>query len=139
MVRTAHLHPGARRASLACMNTTWSDSSRSWPATAFQNKLPDGKANGRLAVEGSALVFTAGGVPPLRLPLDGLDIRFGGFNNQQAFLSHPALPEWTFLCTDPGFLKDDAIRQHPTHGKLAGRKVRSTKKWPWPVDRKSVV
>ena len=116
------------------MNTTWSEpSSRSWPATAFHNKLPDGKANGRMTTAGSELVFSAGGVPPLRLPLDGLDIRYGGFNNQQAFLSHPALPEWTFLCADPGLINDDIIRRHPVHGKLAGRKARSTKKWPWPV------
>lgn len=115
------------------MNTIWSDTSRSWPATAFHPKLPDGKANGHVGIEGTELVFHGTGVPPLRLPLDGLDIRLGGFNNQQAFLSHPALPEWTILCTDPGLLRDDAIRRHPTHSKLASRVHRSTKKWPWPV------
>jgi len=106
---------------------------RSWPATAYQNALPEGRANGRLAIEGNDLVFSAGGVPPLRISLDGLDIRYGGFNNQQAFLSHPHLAEWTFLCADPGFIKDDAIRHHPVHGRGAKRKHRTSKKWPWPV------
>jgi Zn-dependent protease with chaperone function len=115
------------------MNTAWSESSNSWPATAYHNKLPDGKANGRIATAGHELIFSAGGVPSLRLPLDGLDIRYGGFNNQQAFLSHPALPEWTFLCADPGLIKDDIIRRHPVHGKLAARKARASRKWPWPV------
>jgi Zn-dependent protease with chaperone function len=105
----------------------------SWPATAYQNSLPDGRAHGRLSIEGNDLVFNAGGVPPLRCSLDGLDIRYGGFNNQQAFLSHPHLPEWTFLCAEPGFIKDEAIRFHPVHGKGARRKHRSSKKWPWPV------
>jgi Zn-dependent protease with chaperone function len=106
---------------------------RSWPATAYQNALPDGRAHGRLAIEGNDLVFNAGGVPPLRFSLDGLDIRYGGFNNQQAFLSHPHLPEWTFLCAEPGFVRDEAIRCHPVHGKGARRKHRASKKWPWPV------
>ncbi len=116
--------------------STWSNTSpenRNWPATAYQNSLPDGKANGRIAVEGNELIFRAGGVPPLRLPLDSLDIRYGGFNNAQAFLSHPHMPEWTFLCADPAFLRDDAILRHPVHGKGAKRKNRATKKWPWPV------
>jgi Zn-dependent protease with chaperone function len=121
------------RANSPGMNTTWSDSSSSWPAIAYQNRLPDGKANGRITMENGQIIFSAGGVPPLRMSLDRLDIRYGGFNNQQAFLSHPDLPEWTFLCADPGFIKDDAIRKHPVHGKLAGRKVRSSKKWPWPA------
>ncbi len=116
------------------MNTTWSDApNRSWPAVAYQNQLPDGKANGRLTVDGNDVIFSAGGVPPLRLSLDRLDIRYGGFNNQQAFLSHPDLPEWTFLCADPGFVRDEAIRRHPVHGKLAGRTARASKKWPWPL------
>ena len=116
--------------------STWSNSNpqnRDWPATAYQNALPDGKANGRIAVDGGDLIFRAGGVPPLRMSLDALDIRYGGFNNSQAFLSHPHLPDWTFLCADPGFLKDDAILHHPVHGKGAKRKHRTTKKWPWPV------
>jgi Zn-dependent protease with chaperone function len=114
--------------------TAWSDqNSRSWPATAYQNALPNGLAHGRLAVEGNDLVFHAGGVPPQRLPLDSIDLRYGGFNNQQVFLSHPRLPEWTFLCADPEFLKDDVIRTHPVHGKGAKRKHRASKKWPWPV------
>lgn len=114
--------------------TAWSDqNSRSWPATAYQNTLPNGLAHGRLAVEGNDLVFHAGGVPPQRLPLDSIDLRYGGFNNQQVFLSHPRLPEWTFLCADPEFLKDDVIRAHPVHGKGAKRKHRASKKWPWPV------
>ena len=116
--------------------STWSNSTpqhRDWPATAYQNALPEGKAHGRIAVEGGDLVFRAGGVPPLRMSLDALDIRYGGFNNSQAFLSHPHLPEWTFLCADPGFLKDEAIVHHPVHGKKARRTHRSTKKWPWPV------
>jgi Zn-dependent protease with chaperone function len=114
---------------------TWSDDSpaRSWPATAYNNSLPDGRAHGCIAVQAGGLVFHAGGVPTLRLPLDGLDLRFGGFNSQQAFLSHPALPDWTFLCADHGFLRDDAIRTHPVYGKGARRKHRQTKKWPWPV------
>src|SRR6188768_3143546 len=101
------------------MNPWPDNSTRSWPATAYQNSLPDGKANGRLSLEGNDLVFRAGGVPPLKISLDGLDIRYGGFNNQQAFLSHPQLPEWTFVCADPGFLRDDAIRLHPVHGRGA--------------------
>lgn len=118
--------------------STWSNSpagqsERSWPATAYQNALPDGRANGRIAFEGNDLVFHAGGVPPLRFSIDGMDLRFGGFNNQQAFLSHPQLPDWTFLCADPGFLRDDAIRLHPVFGKGARRKHRDSKKWPWPV------
>ena len=116
--------------------TAWSDNaqnSRSWPATAYQNALPNGQAHGRISVTGYDLVFSAGGVPPLHLPLDGLDLRYGGFNNQQAFLSHARLPEWTFLCADPGFLKDDAIRLHPVHGKGAKSKNRASNKWPWPV------
>ena len=116
--------------------STWSNSTpenRDWPATAYQNSLPDGKADGRLAVEGGDLVFRAGGVPPLRISLEGLDVRYGGFNNQQAFLTHRHLPEWTFLCADPGFLKDDVIFRHPVHGKGAKRKNRTARKWPWPV------
>jgi hypothetical protein len=115
--------------------TAWSDpnSSRNWPATAYQNALPNGQAHGRIAVEANDLVFRAGGVPPLHIPLDGLDLRWGGFNNQQAFLTHSHLPEWTFLCADPGFFRDDAIRLHPVHGKGAKRKHRASKKWPWPV------
>lgn len=115
---------------------SWSDSSpthRSWPTTAYQNALPNGHANGRISIEGNDIVFSAGGVPPLRFSIDGLDIRYGGFNNQQAFLSHPHLPEWTFLCVDSGFLRDDAIHNHPVHGKGARHKHRSSKKWPWPV------
>ncbi|HEX2746687.1 MAG TPA: M48 family metallopeptidase [Verrucomicrobiales bacterium] len=116
--------------------TAWPDNAqntRNWPATAYQNTLPNGQAHGRISADGGDLIFSAGGVPPLRLPLDGIDIRYGGFNSQQAFLSHPQLPEWTFLCADPGFLKDDAIRLHPVHGKGAKRKNRAAKKWPWPV------
>ncbi len=108
-------------------------SPRSWPATAYQNALPNGVAHGRIAVDRDDLVFSAGSVPPLRLPLDSLELRYGGFNSQQAFLSHPRLPEWTFLCADPAFLRDDVIRLHPVHGKGAKQTHRATKKWPWPV------
>jgi beta-barrel assembly-enhancing protease len=109
------------------------DSSRSWPATAFHNALPGGRADGRLSVDRDDLVFTAGNVPPLRLPSRDLDIRYGGFNNQQAYLSHTQLPEWTFLCADPAMLKDEIIAAHPVHGRAARKKHRATKKWPWPL------
>ena len=115
---------------------TWSDPSRpsrSWPAIAYQSKLPDGKASGSVSLEGNDVLFTAPGVPPLRMSLDRMDIRYGGFNSQQAFISCPDLPDWTFLCADPEFIRQDAIRLHAVHGKLARGKVRASKKWPWPL------
>jgi beta-barrel assembly-enhancing protease len=109
------------------------DSSRSWASTAYHTSLPDGRANGRITVEQDALVFTSDATPPLSLPLADIDIRYGGFNNQQAYLSHGRLPSWTFLCTDPAMLKDDVIAGHPVHGRKARRTHRATKKWPWPA------
>ncbi len=109
------------------------DSSRSWPATAYHSSLPDGRASGRIAVEAEDLVFHADSLPPLRMRIADMDIRFGGFNNQQAYICHSQLPAWTFLCTDPRLLNDDVIASHPFHGRKARRTNRASRNWPWPA------
>lgn len=78
---------------------------------AFAPGLPQGKAQGELAVAGDALVFTGAG-QTLRLPLRGIAMRQGGAGNRFLFFTHPEFPDCTFQTAD------QALLGHPA---LAGR------------------
>ena len=65
------------------------------------------------------------------MPLEGMDIKLAGFNDQQAVLSHADYLGWTVLCTEPGFLQAPEIASHARHGKSVRKAARAARRPPW--------
>jgi beta-barrel assembly-enhancing protease len=52
------------------------------------------------------LVRFAAGAESLEMPIAGLKITRGGYNNEQVFFEHAAQPGWTICISDPAVLRD---------------------------------
>ena len=59
------------------------------------------------------LVRFAAGAETVEMPLAGLKITRGGYNNEHIFLEHAAQPGWSISTNDAQFLKDPHIMAHP--------------------------
>ena len=110
----------------AAMNSTW-------PVALYHPSLPSGQSPGTLTItDGNAVIQSPAGTSMV-MPLESMDMKLGGFNNQQALLSHPHYPGWTVLCTEAGFLRAPEISGHARHGLSAGKAARASRRLPWPI------
>jgi predicted Zn-dependent protease len=67
--------------------------------------------NGSIELTDEIIRFTAGN-EAVEMPISGLKVSRGGFNNEQLFLEHAAQPGWTLCTSDSSWL---------THPELAGQ------------------
>ncbi len=105
----------------------------SWRITAFHPSLPNGQSQGAVSIADDFLQLTLDHGASHRLTIGDAGLRFEGFNNQQAFITHPQADGWTFLCTEPGFLAAPEIRHHPAHGRAVQKTSRASRRIPRPV------
>lgn len=68
--------------------------------------------NGAIEVTPELVRFTAG-EETIEMPLSGLKITRGGYNNEHVFLEHPAQPGWSITTNDPDFLRHPNVVSHP--------------------------
>jgi beta-barrel assembly-enhancing protease len=68
--------------------------------------------SGSVEITSELVRFTAG-AETVEMPLAGLKITRGGYNNEHIFLEHAAQPGWSISTNDPQFLKDPQIQSHP--------------------------
>lgn len=77
-------------------------------ATANHPSLGGQTVSGRLSLRSGRLAFEAEAVS-LELPLAGLQVHSGGFNNEQVFLGHSAQPGWSISTSDDAVLRELAV------------------------------
>ena len=81
-------------------------------ASAMHPDLGGRVASGNLTVNGDRLQFEGGDVS-VGLTLSGLQLRAGGYNDEQLFLEHPAQPGWTINSSDHAILPQLAAIADP--------------------------
>jgi predicted Zn-dependent protease len=89
------------------------DAAQSFDAQAFHPELPGGRSRGRLTVLHDSLRFDAADRSVL-LPLSGLQPSLGGAGNRLVFLNHANHPDWRLYVSDPAFLADPRLHEHPS-------------------------
>lgn len=82
-------------------------------ASAMHPSLGGRVASGHLAVRGDRLRFEGGDVS-LEFTLSGLQLRAGGYNDEQLFFEHPAQPGWTITSSDHALLGELAPLADPS-------------------------
>lgn len=75
---------------------------------AFHHELSNGKAFGNIRISSEALSFEAQD-KAVAMPLQGIEIKAGGANDQTIFFTHASLPGWTVFTGDHAILKDRAL------------------------------
>lgn len=88
------------------------DAAQSFDAQAFHPELPGGRSSGRLTVLHDSLRFD-GADRSVLLPFSGLQLSLGGAGNRLIFLGHANHPDWRLYVSDPAFLADPRLREHP--------------------------
>jgi len=83
-----------------------------YPAQAFSDSLPNGRASGCFRVEAEALVFNVQ-TRTILVPLNGLQLKLGGAANRLIFISHTYVPDWQFYTADTSFLDAPLLQDHP--------------------------
>jgi hypothetical protein len=96
---------------------------------AFTANAPGGRIGGMLRIGGRLLRFEAEHYTA-ELPLEGLECRFGGFNEGTLFLRHPSQPELTLIAreVDPVFERLTALVPQAAAARTQARR-RDTRFW----------
>ena len=96
---------------------------------AFTATAPSGRIGGLLRFGGRRLRFESEGFAT-ELPLEGLECRFGGFNDGTLFLRHPSRADITFIAreVDPVFDRLTALVPQAAAARIQARR-RDTRFW----------
>lgn len=96
---------------------------------AFTARAPGGRVAGMLRFGGNHLRFESEGVAAA-LPIEGLECRFGGFNEGTLFLRHPGRPDLTLIAreVDPVFERLTALVPQAAAARAQARR-RDTRFW----------
>ena len=94
------------------MENNRSDSSTTFRASAFAPELNSRFVAGTLAIDASAVHFRSEPAS-IALPLDGLQIRRGGHNDEQIFFEHSDFPGWSIFSSDEKLPRNPVLLSHP--------------------------
>ncbi|HVY72241.1 MAG TPA: M48 family metallopeptidase [Verrucomicrobiae bacterium] len=83
-----------------------------YATTAFHPSLPGTGLTGQLQTAPYSLRFESDSMN-VEVPYEGLDIDFGGWDQNRVVFQHADLPEWTFFCHDRRILNERAFGQRP--------------------------
>lgn len=89
-------------------------------ADGFFPDLPGQRLNGTLSVEPTAVVFAAPGRAAVRLPLDGLELRVSGIQQEILLLSHPGQPGVAISAATAALVSHPQLVAHPAVAKQLG-------------------
>ena len=81
-------------------------------ASAFAPQLNNRFVAGALAIDASAVHFRSEPAS-IALPLDGLQIRRGGHNDEQIFFEHADFPGWSIFSSDDNLPRHPVLLSHP--------------------------
>jgi beta-barrel assembly-enhancing protease len=99
-----------------------------YPAHAFHESLPDGRAAGvlRLLEGGFHFESEAGAVT---VPFAGAQLTLGGAGNRLVFVAHPAFAAWSIYTSERDILRDPRLLQcpelAPALGQIRGKRLRN--------------
>jgi len=91
-----------------------------YQGNAFPPGLDGESVSGPITVTPEALTFVAR-AHAVTMPLDGLIVTAGGFNDQLLIFRHPSLPGWTVSSPDRALLDDPTLLARPAIASQAGR------------------
>ena len=86
------------------------DKCRTYSGGAFHSSLPKGRASGNVQVTYSDIEFSYDEIA-LRLPCDGLRLRWGGAADRSVFFDHPEVEDLTIYCSEERILDHPIFRK----------------------------
>ncbi len=100
-----------------------------YQALALHPTFGNRTVNGRLLVESQSLRFESE-AGNFELPLDGLQIRWGGHNKEQLLFSHPEYDAWSVYTSDQRILGNAVLNQNPRQREQIEAIAKQKKHWP---------
>lgn len=85
---------------------------REYAAQGFPPELKGKVVRGRLGISAAGMAFR-GETHQVEFPWPGLQLRAGGFNNEQLFLEHPERPSWVLTASILELRADPALASRP--------------------------